>query len=405
MPDFLSQLHVPTMVLMVVVLYAALSLVLVYTYACRRTYPGFGAMTLGQVLWFLGMFVNYYRFLGDTVSLFLGNALTLAEGVLVFHGLARYGQVADIRCRTGLNVVLYAATLGINSYFLVIDFNTCLRAGFYSVYSAVLFGRIALEPYLARTWRTYATQGVFSGVFLVVAALFAFRGWSAFHAVDCPTTFPDSATKLLLLVAMLCSPLLVFSILAMTSSRVEAELRETRDELRHLAETDALTGLPNRRHFLRLADEALRLAGSSGRPVSLLMLDIDRFKDINDTHGHQAGDMVLQAVARCLTAGVGDRDRVGRLGGEEFGVLLPGVDGPVAAEAAERLRRDIEVLAPLGLPVTVSLGVGADKRDIDALLALADECLYAAKRAGRNRVVPQPAAAAPLDGAAKDRTP
>lgn len=165
MPDFLSLLHAPTMVLMVVVLYAALSLVLVYAYACRRTYPGFGAMTLGQVLWFVGIFLNFYRVLGETPSLFAGNALMLVEAVLVFHGLARYGQIGDIRLRSGLNVVLYGLAMVAITHYLFIDYNTCRRAAIYSAFCAIVFGRISLEPYLTRNWRTYATQGLFSGFF------------------------------------------------------------------------------------------------------------------------------------------------------------------------------------------------------------------------------------------------
>ncbi|EHJ47781.1 diguanylate cyclase [Solidesulfovibrio carbinoliphilus subsp. oakridgensis] len=394
MPDFLSLLHAPTMVLMVVVLYAALSLVLVYAYACRRTYPGFGAMTLGQVLWFVGIFLNFYRVLGETPSLFAGNALMLVEAVLVFHGLARYGQIGDIRLRSGLNVVLYGLAMVAITHYLFIDYNTCRRAAIYSAFCAIVFGRISLEPYLTRNWRTYATQGLFSGFFFVVAALFAVRTVLSLQAVDCPTASPDHVAKLLLLVAMLCSPFFVFSILAMTSSRVEAELGEARDELRHLAETDGLTGLPNRRHFLRLAGEALDRAREQGFGVSLVMLDLDNFKTVNDTHGHQTGDRVLMGVGRCLAGALPAPGRVGRLGGEEFGVLLPGVSGPAAVAMAERLRRSLEALRPDGLAVTASFGVAEGDKDVDALLALADECLYAAKRAGRNRVEPQPVAVA-----------
>lgn len=394
MLDSLSLLHPPTMVLMVVVLYAALSLVLVYTYACRRTYPGFGAMTLAQVLWTGGLFLNFYRVFGDVPSLFLGNALMLSEGVVLFLGLARYGQMPDVQRRSNVNVALYGVTLLLLNYFLFVDFNTCRRAFVYSLFCALIYGRIAFEPYLCRKWRTYPTQSVFSGIFGLVAVLFAFRAVISFQAVDCPTTAPDNVAKLLLLIAMLCSPLIVFSILAMTSSRVEAELREARDALRHLAETDALTGLPNRRHFLRLAEEALARAREEGRRVSLIMFDLDYFKDINDTHGHQAGDLVLCAVARCLERCLAAGDGAGRLGGEEFGLLLPGCDPAGAIDRAEGLRRALADLAPGGHAITASFGVAAGDRDVDALLALADECLYAAKRAGRNRVEPQPAAVA-----------
>lgn len=405
MLDFLSLLHAPTMVLMVVVLYAALSLVLVYTYVCRRTYPGFGAMTLAQVLWTAGIFLNFYRFLGEAPSLLIGSALTLAQGVLLFLGLARYGRMPDFKGRSAVNVAMYGVTLLLLGYYLLIDFNTCRRAFVYSLYGALMYGRIALEPYLVKRWRTYATQSVFSGIYGLVAVLFACRAVLSWQAVDCPVTSPDFLVKLLLLVAMLCSPLLIFSILAMTSSRVEDELRQARDALRHLAETDALTGLPNRRHFLRLAGEALVRARDDGRRVSLIMLDLDHFKAINDTHGHQVGDMVLCAVARCLERCLPDGDCVGRLGGEEFGVLLPGCDPAGACARAEGLRRAIADLAPGGHAITASLGVAAGDRDVDALLALADECLYAAKRAGRNRVVPQPAPVAALAAAKEEIGP
>uniref|UniRef100_I2Q490 diguanylate cyclase n=1 Tax=Desulfovibrio sp. U5L TaxID=596152 RepID=I2Q490_9BACT len=394
MPDFLSLLHAPTMVLMVVVLYAALSLVLVYAYACRRTYPGFGAMTLGQVLWTVGIFLNFYRFLGEAPSLLLGSALTLSHGALLFLGLARYGRMPDVARRSAVNIGLYCVAMLLLGYYLLVDFNTCRRAFVYSLCCALVYGRIALEPFLVRRWRTYATQPVFSGIFGLVAVLFFLRAIVSWQAVDCPVTSPDVLVKQLLLLAMLCSPLLIFCILAMTSSRVEAELGEARDELRHLAETDVLTGLPNRRHFLRLAGEALGRAREQGLGVSLVMLDLDNFKTINDTHGHQAGDRVLRGVGRCLADALQAPGRVGRLGGEEFGVLLPGVTGPAAVAVAERLRRSLEALQPDGLAVTASFGVAEGAKDVDALLALADECLYAAKRAGRNRVEPQPAAVA-----------
>jgi diguanylate cyclase (GGDEF)-like protein len=390
MLERISFLHVPTMALMMVVLYMALTLILVYSYAFRRTYPGFGAMTLAQVAWTIGVFLNFYRILGETCSLFLGNGLMMLQGVLLYHGLARYGQIATFRFRTRINVALFGLAFGVLCYYLVIDFNTCRRATIFSLYAALIFGRIALEPYISKTWRTYATQNFFCGMLLVVAVLFAIRTVTSWQAVDCPTTAPDNIVRVLLLIAMVCSPLMVFFILAMTSDRVEAELRDARDELRQLAETDSLTGLSNRRHFLRLAGEALARAGEQGEPVSLIMLDLDYFKDINDTHGHQAGDRALCAVARRLEGPLPAACRVGRLGGEEFGVLLPGCDLAAAYAMAGRLRQAMEGLFAGDLAITASFGVAAaGGRDVDGLLAKADECLYAAKRAGRNRIVCQ----------------
>jgi diguanylate cyclase (GGDEF)-like protein len=162
--------------------------------------------------------------------------------------------------------------------------------------------------------------------------------------------------------------------------------------LHRLAMTDELTRLPNRRSLLALAEERLAAARSTGRALSLVGFDVDHFKKINDTHGHDVGDRVLQRVAQAARSALRQTDAVGRTGGEEFLAVLPGSDARVAAEIAERLRAAIERLdlgdAAPGLRATVSVGV-ASRRDDDDLAALArraDEALYLAKRSGRNRV-------------------
>ena len=162
-------------------------------------------------------------------------------------------------------------------------------------------------------------------------------------------------------------------------------------ELRRLATTDALTGLPNRRSFMeRLAQEFARFQ-RFGQPCSVLMLDIDHFKHINDTYGHAVGDLVLQGLSTLCLRNLRLTDTMGRLGGEEFAVLLPGCDELDAVEMAERLRTSVmEAGFPyqdLQLRITVSVGVAsfeAGQDDMDAVLVLADKALYAAKRAGRN---------------------
>ncbi len=165
------------------------------------------------------------------------------------------------------------------------------------------------------------------------------------------------------------------------------------EETRRLAITDGLTGLINRRHFLELAGREFERASRYGRPLSAIMLDIDRFKRVNDTHGHAVGDEVLQALAARFRENVRDIDLPARYGGEEFIALLPEVGLESARVAAERLRQSVAE-TPIGtaagpLSVTVSLGVAfaaPDCPDLPTLLRLADEALYAAKKAGRNRV-------------------
>jgi two-component system cell cycle response regulator len=155
---------------------------------------------------------------------------------------------------------------------------------------------------------------------------------------------------------------------------------------------DPLTALPNRRAFDEdLAREAAR-AARSGAPLAVVVLDIDRFKAVNDTHGHAAGDAVLQAVATRAAGAIRAGDLLARLGGEEFGILLPGADLARAVDAAERIRAALAALpveaAGRALPITASFGCAAlaPGEPPHALVARADARLYEAKRDGRNRV-------------------
>lgn len=379
-------LDMPTLVIMSVVLYVSLTLVICYAYRYRKTYPGFGAFTLGQTFLSAGLLVVHFRVLGTNLALTLGNLLLLLHPACWYYGLTLYGGIDRPRRRAGLNLGLVLLAEAMLAYLIFVDFDTCKRVLVFSACSSILYLRVALEPYCIRRWRTYSMQALFSVATGVIGVFYAFRLVLTWNLVDCTVGGADPITKFMLLSSMLLFPLLTYSLLSMTSARVEDELREATSALRRQAETDALTGLSNRRHFLAQTEAALTLATSGREPVSLLMFDLDYFKDINDTHGHQAGDTVLREVARCLQKVVRERDTVGRLGGEEFGILLPGLDSPAATRVAHRLRQAVAALRPGGLRVTASLGVGTGADGVDALLARADECLYAAKRAGRNRV-------------------
>jgi len=166
------------------------------------------------------------------------------------------------------------------------------------------------------------------------------------------------------------------------------------DQLKLQARQDYLTGLSNRRHFLEQGEVELARVQRYGKALSLFMLDIDFFKSINDTHGHKAGDIVLQKLSHVLQETLRTVDVIGRIGGEEFAILLPETDLPEATEVAERLREIVartEVILEAGLPLhfTVSIGVATRKGkdvNLDILLNLADQALYEAKADGRNKV-------------------
>ena len=160
------------------------------------------------------------------------------------------------------------------------------------------------------------------------------------------------------------------------------------ESVQDLAATDGLTGIANRRSFERALEQEIARASRTGHPLSLVMIDIDHFKALNDTHGHQVGDQVLRDVAGVIAASCRQFDTAARYGGEEFAVLLPGCDPDTAARTARRLRLSIAELR-CAAPVTASLGVAswpADAGDASTLVQCADDALYASKRAGRNRV-------------------
>jgi two-component system cell cycle response regulator len=183
--------------------------------------------------------------------------------------------------------------------------------------------------------------------------------------------------------------------LAIAFNTMADALETSRMELTELANHDGLTGLYNHQRFYTLLNEELARGKRFDRPVSLLLLDIDHFKRVNDAHGHQAGDTVLKGLSRLLVHQARTIDRVCRYGGEEICVILPETALDVAASMAERLRLAVEaysfaIHAGAPLRITVSIGVASwpvHANDAHALVAATDTALYAAKRGGRNRVV------------------
>ncbi len=179
---------------------------------------------------------------------------------------------------------------------------------------------------------------------------------------------------------------------------LQDELREKNQRLEELSRTDGLTHAANRRHLIEMLEIEYLRAVRYHAPLSYVMGDIDHFKKLNDEHGHQLGDRVLEAVADVLKSNVRIHDVVGRYGGEEFALVLPQTDTIGAVAVAQRCRREIEKLR-IGaddktVQLTMSFGVASWPRDgivnTADLIKAADTALYEAKRAGRNRVVAAP---------------
>lgn len=175
--------------------------------------------------------------------------------------------------------------------------------------------------------------------------------------------------------------------------RLAFELQASREQIRALASMDDLTGTYNRRHFMQRAEEELHRARRYGTPLSLVLLDADHFKRVNDTHGHLCGDLILQRIAAACRSTLRATDLLARFGGEELILLLPQTDLAGALAIAERIREQVAAVevewAGGQVEATVSLGVATLQRatpSLDALIHDADLALYDAKRTGRNRV-------------------
>jgi diguanylate cyclase (GGDEF)-like protein len=182
--------------------------------------------------------------------------------------------------------------------------------------------------------------------------------------------------------------------LLLARARTLLDFKNYLDSCEEAAFTDHLTGLANRRRFERQLEREVARTRRYGRPFCLLMLDIDHFKQVNDQHGHEAGDEALRRLANALQAGTRGIDTVSRIGGEEFALLLPETDCARGLEVAERLRQEIkDTEIPEAGHITVSIGLAectvafSDARE---LFSAADAALYEAKRLGRDRVLCAP---------------
>jgi diguanylate cyclase (GGDEF)-like protein len=205
-------------------------------------------------------------------------------------------------------------------------------------------------------------------------------------------------------IAIAC-PALIAPMMSGISFHLVLQLERAHERLRELTNSDPLTGSYNRRYFMEKLRAELERADRYGTPFSVAFVDIDDFKKINDRYGHLGGDEVLKGVAEACLAHVRQIDVFARIGGEEFAVLLPQTAGDDARQLMERLRACVAKLrvdvADAAVCVTVSIGLASHTgqiREINALMRLADEALYQAKRQGKNQVVSQ--AASDLVGSA-----
>jgi len=255
-------------------------------------------------------------------------------------------------------------------------------------------GALALHVYAAwmlTRWAAFSSSPAFKALVLFVLFAAGVLVFGLAHALSdaMPAVGRDELIVASGQAIVLAALVMVYLAMLLTHERTEANLRAAQHKLRFLADMDALTEVPNRRHFHELATSAL--ACNTGAGATVMMFDIDHFKQVNDLLGHATGDDALRQVAQCIRESLRAQDVAGRMGGDEFAVLLPQTDVDDAMAVAERIasRLDDRQVAPRVARISLSFGVvqmRSNENVVDALRR-ADHALYEAKRQGRSRAV------------------
>jgi diguanylate cyclase (GGDEF)-like protein len=347
----------------------------------------------GMGKWALAMFLETLTWgliaargtIPDTFSIIAANGLKAASHALILAAIYEFQQRQGPRWQYLAPVALALLTAAI----LADDIRgRFIWGGLVFGFQMVLIARALMsdqETRAGRAWRL-----LFGGVAMIMLvlglrAVVALFGHSEFAQPQ--NLVAPHPVQIITYIAVMATALLgSIGFVLMVKERTDREIM-------HLAMTDSLTQVPNRRALMEHAEHAL--ARRSGSPLALLMIDVDNFKLINDTHGHPAGDEVLRQVAGRLAGRLRGHDLLGRYGGEEFCVVAPDTDTGGALTLAESLRETI-ASAPFAteqgeLPVTVSIGISHSpsniRRQLKEVLIEADAALYSAKHTGRNRVV------------------
>ncbi len=368
-----------------------LALALLFFWRTQKSYPGFGLWAAAGWLMASGTLLLALRgYVSDLWTVCLANLLVVAASALRYEGIWQFFGVRHARGYLILSLVPVAIGLYI---FTMVDDNMELRT---------LLMACAVAPYALATakallrfghhtdWiaQVLAAGHILSGLAIIGRAVF----W--LFATPVNSLLASTPTNMLVVSGQNILDIgLTLFFLMLNNQRLAQELTRSQQELEQLAAIDALTGAYNRRKFLELCEAEISRARRLGRPLSLLLFDLDQLKPINDTYGHAAGDRALCTIVQVARQHVRSIDLIGRLGGDEFAVLLVETDTTRAEQVAERIRKATEA-RPIQwemsvIPLTLSAGVmelGNNTNSLEEWMRYADRILYQAKRAGRNQV-------------------
>jgi diguanylate cyclase (GGDEF)-like protein len=390
------MLSVPTLWTVFVVNFLAVALIWAYV---AYAYPKFEAAKFWAISSALGAFGAFLAmlvvaFAGSLLPLLAAATVMILGGCFVASGLERFYERPISWRRT---VLITALTLAALIFFAFGHDSSTMRVLVYSVGQTLPFA-LTLKLLLARQdGRVNPGARLAGAVISLIIALYAFRVVGNLVGIDFTFTRSSLPQGVVTLALIFLSMSFNFGFLLMAIDRL-------RNEVADLALLDDLTGVGNRRQLVQRLTEECARSGRNGEPFALLVIDLDGFKQVNDTHGHAAGDACLQHFTLMAQTRLRPGDLLARTGGDEFCVVLPSStlrEGiMIARRVLEVCRQDAEGCSGNDIPIGVSIGVAQWSREIgdfpDRLIAAADHALYEAKKEGKNRYAaydpaPQPA--------------
>lgn len=388
-----KPLDLHTLAFILTLITMLLSAAMIFVWSRYKTYAGFGFWAISNLTAAGGFFLVGFRgVLPNFLTIIVANALASVSLILSLEGIRRFRGLPDCRF---FSICVMALQISLFAYFTYIYNSVNIRIIIISLLMTIVCLRCAFDlirdasKQISHAYRQVGLIFALSAVVSVFRAIFTYL-YSDFNDFFVSDWVQSLAFAAFILFAIAWA----FGYIILNSERMQKELQSVQVELEKLATTDFLTGINNNRSFFEISEKEISRARRFRHPLSIVMFDIDFFKRVNDEYGHATGDQVLVEIAGICHETLRVSDTLGRLGGEEFAVLLPHTDIDGAKTVAEYLRSAIEkaeIETASGIiKVTASFGItelkGTDG-EIKELLVRADAALYEAKRNGRNGII------------------
>lgn len=387
----IESLDVRTLAFVATMVFFPVTAVLALVYFTHRVYAGFGHWLAWQMAVNVGVLLFALRGAeASPVNMLSTNLLLLTAPAVLFDGLARFHGLYNSRLPVLSNYALVAAALLLQVWFTAIAPDANSRIAVFSITRAIIQFRCAFEPLRVPAARRSPAFWSLAVMLIALSVNEVRHAWLGLQPEPITDLMHSTEIRVALIIAIVADVIAAYGLLLLTTERVEADLRSAQQDIEKLARTDSLTGLWNRRHFEEVAEAEIARARRYGTPLSLLILDADHFKRVNDRFGHQQGDTVLREIAELVSTQIRRSDVLCRWGGEEFMILAPATGGDQAAAMAEKIRGTVAGYGFTAIgTMTVSVGVGqlTGHDDTDTWLRRVDAALYDAKQRGRNRVM------------------